>query len=49
MQTPMDPDDILDDVSRVTVIDYATLSALLSGAAVDTQRKVFRRAAKPAH
>ena len=39
----MDPEDIIDDIARVTAIDYPTLSAVVSGYAVDSQREVCRR------
>jgi hypothetical protein len=40
-QTPMDPQDVLDDIARVAGIDYATLSAIISGYAVESQRQVM--------
>ena len=39
LQTSMDPQDVLDDIARIAVIDYPTLSAIVSAYAVEKQRE----------
>lgn len=38
-QTPMDPQDIIDDVARIAAICYPTHSAVLSAYAAESQRE----------
>ena len=42
-QTPMDPQDIIDDIARIAGICYPGLSAIVSGYTVDSQHEVGPR------